>query len=131
MLNNTLKLILVLFIYFTGLIFSLILLYASPDNMAHSFEASLFFCSSILVLFGLSYNLSFKEESNNFMQYLYVLVFIQVILSAIILALISKYAHPMQDVVDITAMYIFSFSGVLMMVGLFKILLKNKGEKNA
>ena len=131
MLNNTLKLIVVLLVYLNGLMFSLILLYASPDNMAHSFEASLFFCASVLVLFGLSYNLSFKNEPNNLMKYAYLFVFMQVILSAITLALICVYAHPMGEVVDMTAMYVFSFSGLLMTVGLVQMLLTNRREKNA
>ena len=131
MIQNTLKLILALAIYLMGLIFSLILLYASPDNVAHSFEASLFFAASSLVLFGLLWNLSFKNEPNNLMKYIYVLLFLQVIVSAVVLALICKYAHPMGDVVDMTAMSIFGFSALLMTSGLVKMLLTNRREKNA
>lgn len=131
MLNNTLKLILTLLVYLNGLMFSLILLYASPDNVVHSFESSIFYCASVVVLFGLSYNLSFKNEPNNLMKYAYLFVFMQVLLSAIILALICVYAHPMGEVVDMTAMYIFSFSGLLMTVGLVKMLLTNRRENNA
>jgi len=131
MIQNTLKLILALGIYLIGVNFSLILLHALPDNVAHSFEASLFFASSSLVLFGLLWNLSFKDEQNNLMKYAYVLFFIQVILGAIVLALICKYAHPMGDVVDMTAMLIFGFSALLMISGLVKILLANRRAKNA
>jgi len=131
MLQNTLKLILALGIYLIGLMFSLILLYASPDNVAHSFEASLFFTASSLVLFGLFWNLSFKNEPNNLMKYTYVLLLLQIILSAIVLALICKYAHPMEGVVDITAMSIFGFSALLLTSGLVKMLLTNRREKNA
>jgi len=131
MLQNTLKLVLALGIYLIGLMFSLILLYASPDNVAHSFEASLFFTASSLVLFGLFWNLSFKNEPNNLMKYTYVLLLLQIILSAIVLALICKYAHPMGDVVDIKAMAIFGFSALLLTSGLVKMLLANRREKNA
>jgi len=131
MLQNTLKLILALGIYLIGLMFSLILLYASPDNVAHSFEASLFFTASSLVLFGLFWNLSFKNEPNNLMKYTYVLLLLQIILSAIVLALICKYAHPMGDVVDITAMSISGFSAFLMTSGLVKMLLANRRENSA
>jgi len=131
MLQNTLKLILALGIYLIGLMFSLILLYASPDNVAHSFEASLFFTASSLVLFSLLWNLSFKNEPNNLMKYTYVLLLLQIILSAIVLALICKYAHPMGDVVDITAMSISGFSAFLMTSGLVKMLLANRRENSA
>jgi len=131
MIQNTLKLILALAIYLMGLIFSLILLYASPDNVAHSFEASLFFTASSLVLFGLLWNFSFKDELNNLMKYIYVLLLLQVIVSAIVLALICQYAHPMGDIVDITAMSIFGFSALLLTSGLVKMLLENRRENNA
>ena len=131
MLNNTLKLIVVLLVYLNGLIFSLILLYASPDNLVHSFESSLFFCSSVLILFALSYNLSFKNEPNNLMKYAYLFVFMNVLLSAITLALICVNAHPMDGITDIKAMYIFFFSGLLMTVGLAKMLLTNRRASNA
>jgi len=127
MIQNTLKLILALAIYLMGLIFSLILLYSSPDNVAHSFESSLFFAASSLVLFGLLWNLSFKNEPNNLMKYIYVLLLLQVILSAVVLAL----AHPMGEVVDMTAMSIFGFSALLLTSGLVKMLLANRREKNA
>jgi len=132
MIQNTLKIFLALTIYLMGLMFSLILLYASPDNVAHSFEASLFFTASSLVLFGLLWNLSFfKNEPNNLMKYTYVLLLLQVIVSAIVLALICQYAHPMGDVVDIKAMSIFGFSALLMISGLVKMLLANRRENNA
>jgi len=113
MINNTLKFIVLLFVYFIGLTFSLILIYASPDNTAHTFEASLFFLSTSMVFTSLYYNLSFKEEINNFMKYLYIILAIQFLFHAILLALISKYAHPMEDVVDLSAMYVFISSGVI------------------
>jgi len=131
MLQNTLKLVLALGIYLIGLMFSLILLYASPDNVAHSFEASLFFTASSLVLFSLLWNLSFKNEPNNLMKYTYVLLLLQIILSAIVLALICKYAHPMGDVVDIKAMSLSGFSAFLMTSGLVKMLLANRRENRA
>ena len=131
MLQNTLKLVLALGIYLIGLMFSLILLYASPDNVAHSFEASLFFTASSLVLFGLFWNLSFKNEPNNLMKYTYVLLLLQFILTAIVLALICKYAHPMEGVVDIKSMSIFGFSALLLTFGLVKMLLSNRRVKSA
>ena len=131
MLYNTLKLILAIFIYIIGLMFSLILLYASPDNVPHSFEASLFFTASSIVLFGLFWNLSFKEEPNNLMKYAYILLLLQIILSAITFGLICKYAYPMQEGEDITALSIFIFSALLMMSGLFKMLLANRREDDA
>jgi len=131
MLQNTLKLFLALAIYLMGLIFSLILLYASPDNVVHSFESSLFFSASVLVLFGLFWNLSFKDEPNNLMKYIYILLLLQVILSAVVLALICKYAHPMEGVVDIKSMSIFGFLALLLTSGLVKMLLANRRAKNA
>ncbi|HIP51917.1 MAG TPA: hypothetical protein EYG94_07510 [Campylobacterales bacterium] len=130
MINNTLKFIVLLFVYLIGLTFSLILIYASPDNTAHTFEASLFFLSTSMVFTSLYYNLSFKEEINSFMKYLYIILAIQFLFHAILLALISTYAHPMEGVVDLSAMYVFTFSGVLIFIGLMGMILKNRGVTN-
>ena len=131
MISTTLKFFLVIFIYLNGLLFSLILMYASPDNMGHTFEASLFFLSSSVVLFFILYNLSFVNETGNLMKYLYILLLVHIILNTIVLALIPKYAHPMEGVVDMPAVYIFSFSGLLLLLGLIRMLFKNKERDNA
>ena len=132
MINNTLKFILLLFVYFLGLIFALILIYASPDNIAHTFEASLFFLASSIVIFSLSMNLSFKVEPNNLMKIIYAITLFQFSLNATVLALICKYAHPMgNDISDMPALYIFSFSASLLLLAFIDILRKKIGEKDA
>jgi len=127
MINNTHKFIVLLFVYLIGLTLTLILIYASPDNIAHTFEASLFFLSTSVVFSSLYYNLSFKEELNSLMKFLYIILAIQFIFHGTLLALISMYAHPMEGVTDLQGMSVFIFSGVLMFIGLMGMILKNRG----
>jgi len=132
MVNNTLKFILLYFVFLIGLTFALVLIYASSDNIPHTFEASLFFLASVIVIFSLSFNLSFKVESNNLMKSVYAITLFQFTLNAIVLALICKYAHPIgEDFSDMTALYIFGFSASLLFISFIDTLRKKIGEKNA
>lgn len=130
MIKITFKFLLLIVVEHIGLIFSLILIYASPDNkMAHTYEASIFFLASSIVTFSLSHNISFKVENNNLMKYLYSFVLIQFVLTGMVLGVICKYAHPM-EIVDLSAMYLFFIASFITFLGFIFMLKHNKGSSN-
>lgn len=131
MLKNTLKIILLWAIHLIALILSLILMYASPDNVAHTFEAGIFYVAGAVGVFSLVVNLSFVEEENSLMKLLYALTLVQYILESLSLALICLYAHPMGEVQDVAAAYVFGFSLLLIAIGLLVVLMKEKGVPHA
>ena len=127
MLKNTLKLLILLLTYLLGLTFTLILIYASPDEtIVYTFEASLFYMASAFIIFSMSSNISFHEEENNRMKYFYSLSLICLIIFSIVLSLIPKYAHPVEGMVDMPAVYIFAFSALLIFFGLLLMIKHNK-----
>lgn len=126
----TLKFLLLISTQYIGLLFSLILIYASPDDTtSHTYESSLFLLASSIISFSMLYNISFEVEKNNFMKYFYVFINLQFILSGITLGLICKYAHPM-GIVDIPAMYFYFIASIITLLGLLFMLRHNKKAKN-
>lgn len=130
LLKVTLNFLLLISIQYIGLLLALILTYASPDeNVAHTYEASIFLLASSILSFSLLYNISFKAEKSNLMKYFYFLISILFMLSGILLGLICKYAHPM-GIVDIPAMYLFFISSAIISLGLILMFKHNRGAKN-
>jgi len=88
-----------------GLVFSLILLYSSPDNIVHSTESSLYSLGGAFFILVSMYSVSFSKEPNRFMKAIFVLYGVIFTKGYITLALMSMYA-PVDNIPNSTAMYI-------------------------
>lgn len=131
MIANTVKFILLWSVYLTGLVFALILMYASPSEVVHNFEASLYYAATSVATFGILYSLSFEEEKNSFMKILFLLSILVYIFQSIAIALIYIYANPAGDFADVQSSYVALAAIFLYITSFVIVLLKKGANKNA
>lgn len=129
--RNTIELFKLFSVYYIGFIFTLIVLYASPDNQCHLLQGSFFFLSSAIFVFFSLWNVSFVDESDRLIKITYILFAIVFISSGVLLVFITLYASP-NDIPDIKGAWIFAVSSFIMVLGLFLMLKHDKkGVQNA
>jgi len=116
--------LLFIFIYSLGYLFTLILLYASPDNIPHSIEGSIFSLGSTILMFSLLYNM--QKPLNVLMKYGLAILGIYFCVCYTILALIVVYAHPISNTTDFQAAFIFVMCSFIVSSGVFFLFVGNK-----
>ena len=128
--NITLTL-LVTIVGWLGLILSLIMLYASPDEVVRSLESSLFFFASSVFVFSFFYNLD--NETSSILKWINILLGLYYMLCGMILSLICLYSHPSQEfgMTDPLGAVIFFAGSMLVGSGLFFMgkEMRNKADK--
>ena len=108
--------IFILFIALTGIMFSLIQVYATTDEIPYPFSASLIYLgTSILMLFSM---LWIKENSIGFIKWFNILIVVFFSVVAFLLALICLYAMPDENVYPL-ASSIFVMSGIIALGSIF------------
>jgi len=128
--KNLLLLLSVYVNFILGLVFSLILLYASPDYKVHTLASSLFSLGSAFYMLVVYYFVYFKKESSRYTKYLYIAYTLVITLSYIVLGLISKYAPP-NSVADNLAMFINLLAALLATISIiFLYIPKRKKEES-
>jgi hypothetical protein len=123
--KNTMLFSLAIFVFLLGDTLALILMYASPDNIAHVFHGSISFLGSSIFIFSLYLNLD--NSMNKVFKLLFTLLGVYIVLCSIILCLISIYANPdLSDPysIDIKAAILFFISALLVGVGIVSIFKK-------
>jgi len=114
--------------YILGLVFSLILLYSSPDSTLHLLDSSLFSLGSVFYMLVVYYFVSFEKESNSYTKYLYIAYALAITLNYTVLGLIAKYAPP-NSVADNLAMFINLFAAFLAIVSIIFLYIPKRGGK--
>lgn len=125
--RNTIELIKLLIVYHLGLVFTLIVLYASPDEQSHPFEGSFFFLGSAIFIFFSYWNLSFADEAGRMIKVTYILFAILAFSAGLILAMISLFASP-NDIPDKQAALVFLIASIVTFIGFLMMLKHNKRE---
>ena len=117
--KNTTLTILVAAVGWLGLIFSLIMLYATPDAVVRSLEASLFFFATSVFVFSFFYNLD--KETSKILKWINILLGLYYMVCGFVFSLICLYAHPSPfiDAVDPLGAVIFFSGSMLVGSGLF------------
>lgn len=124
--KNIILLLLAIAIFWLGKIFAMILIYASPDNTPHLFDASIYFLGSSFFIFALYFNLDNKLHS--ILKWLFVIFGIYTIFDSIVFILISLYGHPIPNTIDINAGISFMISTLFLSCGLY-FMFKNNIRK--
>ena len=123
--------VLVTIVGWLGIILSLIMLYASPDEVVRSFESSLFFFASSVFVFSFFYNLN--RDTSSVLKWINILLGLYYMLCGMILSLICLYAHPSQEfgMTDPLGAVIFFSGSMLVGAGLFFMAkeMRHKSEK--
>lgn len=125
--RNTIELIKLLIVYHLGLVFTFIVLYASPDEQSHLFEGSFFFLGSAIFIFFSYWNLSFADEEGRMIKVTYILFAILAFSAGVTLAMISLFASP-NDIPDKQAALAFMIGAAVISMGLFTMFKHNKQE---
>lgn len=125
--RNTIELIKLFIVYHLGLVFTLMVLYASPDEQSHLFEGSFFFLGSAIFIFFSYWNLSFADEAGLMIKVTYILFAILAFSAGLILAMISLFASP-NDIPDIQAAFVFLTASIVTFIGFLMMLKHNKRE---
>ena len=117
--KNTALTVLVSVVGWLGIILALIMLYASPDKAVYSFEASLFYLASSVLVFSFFYNLD--KETSKILKWINILLGLFYMLCGVMLSLICLYAHPspLLGTVDPAGAVIFFVGSMLVGSGLF------------
>lgn len=124
--KNIILLLLAIAIYWLGKLFTMILIYASPDNIPHIFHASIYFLGTSIFLFSLYFNLN--NTLHNVLKWLFALFGVYTIFDSIVLTYISVYAHPIPNTMDINTGIIFVLSTLFLSAGLY-FMFKNNTKK--
>lgn len=121
--------VLVAIVGWLGIILSLIMLYASPDEVVRSLESSLFFFASSLFVFAFFYNLD--KETATALKWINILLGLYYMLCGITLSLICLYAHPSQEfgMTDPMGAVIFFSGSMLVGSGLFFMVKEMRSKK--
>jgi len=69
--RNTILFLLLVIVFLTSLVFALILLYSSPDNIVHTKEASYFIFAGSLGVGAIFYNSNLNLESDYIIKIIY------------------------------------------------------------
>ena len=124
-LRNVLFLIMAVFVYKLGKYLTLILIYASPDNITHSTEASIFFLGSSIFLFVLYFKLN--SPLHIALKVLFILFGIYIIIDSLMLTYVAIFANPL-NTPDINAGMTFILSTILLCTGLY-FMIRNSFKK--
>ncbi len=111
--------ILVIFIGFMGLSFSLMQMYSSPDGNSYPFNASLIYLGTSIFMFTFLFTL--KQNISKSMKWINILLVIVFGIMAMLLALIYLYASPIENKIYPLASAIFVVSGMISLSGIFLI----------
>jgi hypothetical protein len=114
--------------FILGLVFSLILLYSSPDNKVHILSSSLFSLGSAFYMLVVYYFVSLKKEPNSYTKYLYTVYGIVIASNYIILGLVAKYAPP-DDIPDTLAMSINILAAVFALASVVFLYIHRRKRK--
>ena len=119
MMKNTTLTLLVAFVGWLGLIFALIMFYASPDGVVRTTHGGVFFLASCVFVFSFLYNLDL--ETSKILKWINILLGVYYMMCGVILSLICLYAHPfsVEGTIDATAAVLFFVGSMLVGSGLF------------
>ena len=121
--------IVVIFVGFMGLPFSLMQMYSSPDGNSYPFNGSLIYMGTSIFVF--TFLLTLKQNISKVMKWINILLVFGFGILAILLALICLYASPTEDTIYPLASAIFVVSGMIsfssiFLIGKFVVEISNK-----
>ena len=111
--------ILVTSVMSVGLIFSLMQIYASPDENSYPYNASLIYLGTSIFVF--TFLVTLKQNISIIIKWINILVVLIFGILAMLLALICLYAPPIENQVYSLASAIFVLSGMISLSGIFLI----------
>jgi len=111
--------LLVIFVGFMGLSFSLMQIYSSPDGNSYPFNASLIYLGTSIFMF--TFLLTFKQGIPKVMKWINIILVLTFGILAILLALICLYAAPIENKVYPLSSAIFVVSGMISFSSIFMI----------
>jgi hypothetical protein len=111
--------LLVIFVGFMGLSFSLMQIYSSPDGNSYPFNASLIYLGTSIFMF--TFLLTLKQDIPKVMKWINIVLILAFGILAILLALICLYAAPIENKVYPLASAIFVVSGMISFSSIFMI----------
>jgi len=117
--KSILMTMLVVFIAFTGISFSLMQMYSSPDGNSYPFNASLIYLGTSIFMF--TFLLTLKQNLPKPMKWVNILLILMVGILALLLALICLYAAPIENKIYPLASAIFVVSGLVSLNGIFMV----------
>ena len=92
--RNTVLFLLLLLLSHTSLLFALIMLYSSPDNVVHTKEASYFIFAGSLGVGAILYNTNLNIESDYIIKIIYAISTIICIIGFVTMGMILQYSSP-------------------------------------
>ena len=102
--------IVVIFVGFMGLSFSLMKMYSSPDGNSYPLNASLIYLGTSIFMF--TFLLTLKLDIPKVMKWINIVLILVFGILSILLALICLYAAPIENEVYLLASAIFVISGM-------------------
>ncbi len=111
--------ILVIFVGFIGLSFSLMQIYSSPDGNSYPFNGSIIYLGTSIFLF--LFLLTFKQDISKVVKWVNILSVLGFGVLAILLALVCLYASPIEDKIFPLASAIYVVSGMISFSSIFMI----------
>jgi hypothetical protein len=121
-LKNTILLCLAVLVFWLGKVLTMILIYASPDNIAHLFHASIYFLGSSIFIFSLYANLD--NSLHVVFKWFFGLFGVYLIVDSILFISIAIHVNP----IDVGGAITFTISMLFFIAGLL-FMLKNNRQK--
>ena len=94
MIRNTILFLLLVTVFLISLVFALIMLYSSPDNVVHTKEASYFVFAGALGVGAILYNTNLNIESDYVIKIIYAISTVTCIISFVTMGMILQYSSP-------------------------------------
>ena len=119
MIKNIFTTTLVVIVIIMGITFSLLQIYASPDESSYPYNASLIYlATSICLIIWLS---RLKKDISIIIKWINIIIVISFASTAVILSLICLYSLPIVGQIDTLASAIFLSSAIMSFSSLFLI----------
>ena len=118
--------ILVIVVFWLGKTFAMIVMYASPDNTAHTLHGSIYVLGSAIFIFSVYYNL--ENTLHNVLKWILSILGIYGVLNTLGFSYVAIFSERIQDEKDINAAIIFLISSLFMGIGTF-FMLKNTKQR--
>lgn len=118
--------ILTTLIIWIGKTLAMILMYASPDNVPHTFHASIYVLASSIFAFSFYYNI--KNTIHIAIKWILTIIGVSSALDIFVLSYLAMFSERVQDEIDIKAAFVFLIAGLLISLGTF-FMLKNTKQR--
>lgn len=120
--KHVLLAILTVIIFWVGKTLAMILMYASPDNIQHTFHASIYLLGSSIFIFSIYYNID--DTLNQIMKWVFSIFGIYGILNTLGLSYAAMSSSRIQDEKDVGAAFIYLTCSLIIGTGAFFMLKK-------